>query len=116
MLLWYNDAVNGALAQLGAHHTGSVGVRGSNPLCSTRTEPVPPFKGAFVLLVDFVGSCRSAFAHGSHFLSGLYIIIRAMKAFLRYEGTLVYLSVLSDRKIFSEIGESFSVPVTLSSK
>ena len=25
----------GALAQLGAHHTGSVGVRGSNPLCST---------------------------------------------------------------------------------
>jgi hypothetical protein len=26
---------NGALAQLGAHHTGSVGVRGSNPLCST---------------------------------------------------------------------------------
>ena len=26
----------GALAQLGAHHTGSVGVRGSNPLCSTR--------------------------------------------------------------------------------
>ncbi len=27
----------GALAQLGAHHTGSVGVRGSNPLCSTHT-------------------------------------------------------------------------------
>ena len=25
----------GVLAQLGAHHTGSVGVRGSNPLCST---------------------------------------------------------------------------------
>ena len=25
----------GALAQLGAHNTGSVGVRGSNPLCST---------------------------------------------------------------------------------
>ncbi len=25
----------GALAQLGAHHTGSVGVRGSSPLCST---------------------------------------------------------------------------------
>ena len=26
----------GALAQLGAHDTGSVGVRGSNPLCSTK--------------------------------------------------------------------------------
>ena len=26
----------GALAQLGAHHTGSVGVRGSSPLCSTK--------------------------------------------------------------------------------
>ena len=29
---------NGALAQLGAHHTGSVGVRGSNPLCSTMNK------------------------------------------------------------------------------
>ena len=28
----------GALAQLGAHNTGSVGVRGSNPLCSTKTK------------------------------------------------------------------------------
>ena len=35
--LWYNT-VNGALAQLGAHHTGSVGVRGSNPLCSTNEK------------------------------------------------------------------------------
>ena len=30
----------GALAQLGAHNTGSVGVRGSNPLCSTKKEQV----------------------------------------------------------------------------
>ena len=42
--------------------------------------------------------------------------MKSNKAFLRYEGTLVYLYVLTDRKIFSEIGESFSVPVTLSSK
>ena len=28
----------GALAQLGAHNTGSVGVRGSNPLCSTKNK------------------------------------------------------------------------------
>ena len=28
---------DGALAQLGVHHTGSVGVRGSSPLCSTST-------------------------------------------------------------------------------
>ena len=28
----------GALAQLGAHDTGSVGVRGSSPLCSTKRE------------------------------------------------------------------------------
>ena len=31
---------HGALAQLGAHNTGSVGVRGSNPLCSTKTPPI----------------------------------------------------------------------------
>ena len=33
-----SDIINtyGALAQLGAHNTGSVGVRGSNPLCSTK--------------------------------------------------------------------------------
>ena len=30
--------VDGALAQLVAHHTGSVGVSGSNPLCSTVPE------------------------------------------------------------------------------
>ena len=36
----YNNAVTqqGALAQLGAHNTGSVGVRGSNPLRSTMKE------------------------------------------------------------------------------
>ncbi len=40
---------NGALAQLGAHHTGSVGVRGSSPLCSTNnTEPSPD--GSVLLL------------------------------------------------------------------
>ena len=32
-MLYYSSL--GALAQLGAHNTGSVGVRGSNPLCST---------------------------------------------------------------------------------
>ena len=38
----YNNTVDyGALAQLGAHNTGSVGVRGSNPLCSTK-EKRPP--------------------------------------------------------------------------
>ena len=37
-VLCYN-ILNGALAQLGAHHTGSVGVRGSSPLCSTSAEP-----------------------------------------------------------------------------
>lgn len=31
--------VNGALAQLVAHNTGSVGVSGSNPLCSTSRNP-----------------------------------------------------------------------------
>ena len=30
--------INGALAQLGAHHTGSVGVRGSSPLYSTKNK------------------------------------------------------------------------------
>ena len=34
-ILRQGTAFFGALAQLGAHHTGSVGVRGSNPLCST---------------------------------------------------------------------------------
>ncbi len=36
-IIVYNRSV-GALAQLGAHNTGSVGVRGSNPLCSTRKK------------------------------------------------------------------------------
>ena len=30
--------IQGALAQLGAHNTGSVGVRGSSPLCSTKNS------------------------------------------------------------------------------
>ncbi len=38
LLICYNNNVNGALAQLGAHNTGSVGVRGSNPLCSTNNK------------------------------------------------------------------------------
>ena len=33
---FYNSSFHGALAQLGAHDTGSVGVRGSSPLCSTK--------------------------------------------------------------------------------
>ena len=44
---------NGALAQLVAHHTGSVGVRGSNPLCSTKsstTFDVFFIKGGIVIL------------------------------------------------------------------
>ncbi len=32
--------VDWALAQLLAHHTGSVGVSGSNPLCSTHEKPL----------------------------------------------------------------------------
>ena len=35
--MWYHKS-HGALAQLGAHNTGSVGVRGSNPLCSTNKK------------------------------------------------------------------------------
>jgi hypothetical protein len=34
---WYNASVCGAVAQLGEHNTGSVGVRGSSPLSSTIT-------------------------------------------------------------------------------
>ena len=42
LYLLYTVNQSGALAQLGAHHTGSVGVRGSNPLCSTsRASPAP---------------------------------------------------------------------------
>ena len=33
--IWY-DNEQGALAQLGAHNTGSVGVTGSNPVRSTK--------------------------------------------------------------------------------
>ena len=35
MIKSYSNPIYGVLAQLGAHNTGSVGVRGSNPLCST---------------------------------------------------------------------------------
>ena len=41
----YNMQVVGALAQLGAHNTGSVGVRGSNPLRSTSGKLPPPIIG-----------------------------------------------------------------------
>ena len=37
--------VRGALAQLVAHNTGSVGVSGSNPLCSTSQEKSEPDSG-----------------------------------------------------------------------
>ena len=43
---WRGFTLKGALAQLGAHNTGSVGVRGSSPLCSTKTTK-PPFSGGF---------------------------------------------------------------------
>ncbi len=36
LLLFAQKSEYGALAQLGAHHTGSVGVTGSNPVCSTK--------------------------------------------------------------------------------
>ena len=39
--IWYNKARNGALAQLGAHNTGSVGVTGSNPVRSTTKKGLP---------------------------------------------------------------------------
>ncbi len=40
-----NPGPYGALAQLGAHHTGSVGVRGSSPLCSTIANTSEPGGG-----------------------------------------------------------------------
>ncbi len=48
----------GALAQLGAHNTGSVGVRGSNPLCSTKMETTVKNGGFLLLFTIFdVGFC-----------------------------------------------------------
>lgn len=38
----------GALAQLGAHHTGSVGVVGSNPICSNTIRPKAPILSEFL--------------------------------------------------------------------
>lgn len=47
----YQITFHGALAQLGAHDTGSVGVRGSSPLCSTRQGPgANRAPGLFVIL------------------------------------------------------------------
>ena len=37
--LLYNRLRDGALAQLGARHTGSVEVTGSNPVCSIERKP-----------------------------------------------------------------------------
>ena len=45
--------VDGALAQLVAHNTGSVGVSGSNPLCST--QDLQKCKSFFVFISIF---CR----------------------------------------------------------
>ena len=44
----------GALAQLGAHNTGSVGVRGSNPLRSTKTRAVMQSMTALVLIEPYI--------------------------------------------------------------
>ena len=46
----------GALAQLGAHNTGSVGVRGSNPLRSTKKSPRATPRGSFFGGSAFHGS------------------------------------------------------------
>lgn len=47
--------LHGALAQLVAHNTGSVGVSGSNPLCSTMVRWYEPeiliFRTVFVLTI-----------------------------------------------------------------
>ena len=42
--------IPGALAQLVAHNTGSVGVRGSTPLCSTKTQKSGTMYRSFVFL------------------------------------------------------------------
>ena len=54
----------GALAQLGAHNTGSVGVRGSNPLCSTTKETsfVYQDKRGFFCIIELV-----VFLHYNYF-------------------------------------------------
>ena len=58
-ILWYNcRIIYGALAQLGAHNTGSVGVRGSSPLCSTRAAD-----GRTISAVRFLLLCRNIFRH-----------------------------------------------------
>ena len=51
----------GAVAQLVAHHTGSVGVRGSSPLSSTRKsgDREPPSGGFRALGVPFAFAARS---------------------------------------------------------
>ena len=43
------------MAQLVAHHTGSVGVRGSSPLSSTKKPQVRAFRGFLVNIVVNMG-------------------------------------------------------------
>ena len=60
----------GALAQLGAHNTGSVGVTGSNPVCSTRKkarESVLFFKSqSFARFMEFDSWSMLLFAVSSY--------------------------------------------------
>ncbi len=50
---------NGALAQLGAHNTGSVGVTGSNPVCSTKRKSVHESERIFVCITNYLFNERS---------------------------------------------------------
>ena len=55
------DTTHGALAQLGAHNTGSVGVRGSSPLCSTKKKAKSKFDLAFFNEIHPIGWVKSPF-------------------------------------------------------
>ena len=61
-----NKKSHGALAQLGAHDTGSVGVTGSSPVCSITRKG--RFKASFCRYVAPRFGERAGYQHGTGFL------------------------------------------------
>ncbi len=55
--------MQGALAQLGAHNTGSVGVTGSSPVRSTKNKGLQFFCKPFVLVKSIYHTVKCACSH-----------------------------------------------------
>ncbi len=85
---------HGALAQLGARHTGSVEATGSSPVCSTYNSL---FFGEFFYCLSFANIIKKALRYGRAFLYWeKYFLLPVSQTdgiFLQWKSTVFHLSV-----------------------